>query len=374
MVHSFYGPGPSGENTVVDNSVHTLQKAGHNVRLFARRTPDKPSLGFKLNSAMRVATGRGTSPLKEISRFKPDIVHIHNLFPNFGENWIHELNCPYVLTIHNFRRFCSAGTLHRAGQDCALCPKFGSHFATAHKCYRGSTLQTIPLAIATRNAKSDNLLAKAGHIFFISEATQELYERYSIDGLSSKSSIVANFALDYTPVRSGNRDFRVWVFSGRIAEEKGILDLIEHWPATETLIVFGSGPLMSSAILAARGKPISFEGAQPQSVLREQLSKAAGLIFPSKWKEGGVPLSYLDSLAMGTPVVSYFSNFVGADVVKNEVGSTFRSFTKIGTALDSTRQNWEEYSEKARRLFLETYSAEKWTERTEAGYQLAMHS
>jgi hypothetical protein len=84
MVHSFYSSAqPSGENTVVLNEVDALRRAGHEVALFAAHTDElEGEVFYKLRSGMRVATGYGRNPLKAINDFSPDVVHVHNLFPN----------------------------------------------------------------------------------------------------------------------------------------------------------------------------------------------------------------------------------------------------------------------------------------------------
>jgi len=50
-------------------------------------------------------------PLKTIRRFRPDIVHIHNLFPNFGRRCVEDINVPVVHTVHNYRPLCANGLL-----------------------------------------------------------------------------------------------------------------------------------------------------------------------------------------------------------------------------------------------------------------------
>ena len=60
---------------------------------------------------MSVATNRGPYPVDEIDRFDPDIVHVHNLFPNFGRSWASRYSSRLVTTIHNYRPLCAAATL-----------------------------------------------------------------------------------------------------------------------------------------------------------------------------------------------------------------------------------------------------------------------
>src|SRR2546428_742947 len=67
-VHSFYSSRvPSGENRAVESEVEALQRAGHDIRLFAARTDDfEGSPAYRATSALRVASGLGRSPLSDM--------------------------------------------------------------------------------------------------------------------------------------------------------------------------------------------------------------------------------------------------------------------------------------------------------------------
>src|SRR5262249_45510078 len=124
IVHSFYSSRqPSGENGVVESEVAALRAAGHDVRLFAARTDDlERDRLYPGKAAARGASGRGASPLTAVERFGPDVVHVHNLFPNIARRWVAGLRRPLVTTLHNFRPLCVNGLLYRDGHVCTLCP------------------------------------------------------------------------------------------------------------------------------------------------------------------------------------------------------------------------------------------------------------
>src|SRR5574337_2103864 len=104
VVHSYYSNRvPSGENVIVDLQVEALRRAGHDVRVISRHQEDvERSRAYPVVTAVRVATNRGPSPVHEINRFDPDIVHVHNLFPNFGRRWAARLSSRLVTTVHNY--------------------------------------------------------------------------------------------------------------------------------------------------------------------------------------------------------------------------------------------------------------------------------
>ena len=90
VVHSFYSSSqPSGENRVVEDQVALLRDAGHEVLLVARHTDEESERSlYAVRAAGWVATGRGGDPTAQLRAFAPDIVHVHNLFPNIGTRWM----------------------------------------------------------------------------------------------------------------------------------------------------------------------------------------------------------------------------------------------------------------------------------------------
>jgi len=86
VIHSFYSSRTvSGENIVVKGQIEALKSKGHEVELFARYTDlEEQNLTYGLRSALRVITGLGFNFKKEIEKFDPELILVHNLFPNIS--------------------------------------------------------------------------------------------------------------------------------------------------------------------------------------------------------------------------------------------------------------------------------------------------
>ena len=347
-----------------------LSEAGHDVHLIARYTDDYVGERlYSLKSATTVGTGIGPSPLEELRSFKPDIVHVHNLFPNWGEKWLTKVDTPIVATAHNFRPVCSAATLLRDGSFCDLCPTKGSHHAVMNACYRSSKLATIPLALASRKSKPAALLDRADAVVFLSSRAQKLYEGY-LPGIRGKGYLIPNFIDLPTGSRktAQSRNSDAWVYTGRLAKEKGILDLIKAWPKEQKLIVIGDGPLARECRQAAEGKPISFHGLQDRDQLFGILSTAKGLVFPSLWPEMS-SLVYIEALALGIPVVALVGNSVADDVSEAGSGVVLSAFEDLSEGLRSIEAGFEAYSAAAKRRFERRFSRKIWTVEHEDMYK-----
>lgn len=370
IVHSFYSSAtPSGENNAVMNQAEALREAGHEVEIIGRHTDQLSTRKlYELGAAARVATGVGSSPHEEIVRFSPDVVHVHNLFPNWGSSWMRDITVPTVATVHNFRPICAAGTLTREGKFCDLCPTKGSVHSVRNSCYRGSPIKTLPLAIASRKGKIPGVFRHAAAMIFLSERSRALYETYGLD-FSPKSHVLPNFAeappVYQKPSRPLNSSY--WIFVGRLSAEKGILSLVTHWPKNVELRVVGSGPDEQECKQAAVGKNISFHGQLPRENVNQLLQLAEGLVFPSSCPENS-PLVYPEALALGLPVVALKGNAVADDIRAARTGIVVESVTGFSNAIERIERNQTKYKEASVSRYFQRFTKEVWVSEIEKIY------
>lgn len=370
IVHSYYASNvPSGENIVVNSQISALVNAGHEVQLVSRKTiSQEPGLIKGLKIGLNVATGSGEDPTSEIESFGPDIVHVHNLFPNFGTRWLPKLDIPIVATLHNFRTICSAGTLLRNGQYCDACIQKTSFQAVSNSCYRGSKLATIPLAISTYSPlKRSMLLSHSSKLVVLSPIQEEVFRNIGVE--REKLVTIPNFTKTVETLpghRSG------WLFVGRLSVEKGIDKLISNWPTNESLTVYGDGPL-KELVVNSPNEGVSYGGILEHSQVSAELSKAMGLIFPSECFEAG-PVIYLEALAAGLPVIAKQGNAAAEDVHTFNTGAIFNNWADIQESLNEVRKRQTYFSHNALRRFKSHFSEEQYVKRIENLYNSLIES
>lgn len=364
MVHSYYSSRvPSGENVVVDLQIAALRRAGHLVDVIARSTDElQTARSYPVRAALRVAIGRGDSPLPEITRARPDVVHVHNLFPNFARRWAQPDDQPHpwplVATLHNYRPVCPAGILFRDGAGCTECPDTHSvRPAVQHGCYRDSRLATVPIAIGT-SFERDPLLAGSDRIIALNDQMRETYAGVGV--AREKLTVLPNFVPDPGPPRThASRDSReggFWLFVGRLTEEKGIASLVRDWPAGESLRVVGSGPLEDD-LREVAGPDVHLLGQLPAAEVRELMSRAKGLIFASIWPEG-LPTVYLEALAAGLPTLAAPPSIVGHLVAEQGTGHVMSG--DLGADIARARDTFAGLQARCREVFEETYTETAW--------------
>jgi glycosyltransferase involved in cell wall biosynthesis len=367
LVHSFYrSDAPSGENVVVLRQAEALKSAGHEVLMVARHTDvEIKSRLYGPKSAIRVATGVGPDPTRELNAFQPDVVHVHNLFPNFGERWLDSWNGPLVATLHNFRPICANGLLYRNGKVCTLCPDGDRWASLKHGCYRDSRVATMPLAIHNAGGIGRNrLLSRADRIIVLSERGRTAYMEAGDPGITAKMVVIPNGIEDRSV--SGRVTPRHWAFVGRLSSEKGIKEVIACWPRSERLRVVGGGPL--EAELRSMNKVgVTFEGQLRPDQVDEVLRCSWGLVFPSRWKEG-FPTVIAEASMHGIPVLARAGSS-GADFVEHTAsGLVYHSELDLPTSLVAVRDRYDDMSGASRRAYLTNLSLVTWLRRLEQMY------
>jgi len=245
----------------------------------------------------------GARLLREILvREKPDVVHFHNIFPLLTPAAMREARrhrARVVLTIHNYRFACPAGTLLRNGQIHEDCVD-GSSLLCGLRNARGAWTESVAYGVAIELHRRMRLLHRwvdayvAPSKFVATMLARAGYPRARIH------TIYHGTPLDETLSPRG--DFALYV--GRLSMEKGIEALLtasELSPGVP-LVIAGDGPLAARVRSAANGA-ISYMGRVNPEQVAQLARHARFTIAPSQWFEG-MPFSVLESMAVGTPVVA----------------------------------------------------------------------
>ncbi|MEJ2866396.1 glycosyltransferase family 4 protein [Actinomycetospora sp. OC33-EN08] len=366
VVHGFYRSDvPSGENLAVTAQVDALRDAGHEVELVAQRSDERMRRRtWPIEGALTTVTGLGPDPTRELQAFGPDVVHVHNLFPHFSTRWLAAWRGPVVATLHNFRPLCAVGTMVRDGRRCTRCVDESPAEAVRHACFKGSRLATAPLAIAQVGGPARHpVIARADRLVVISQRAADEYERAGIPG--RRFDVVPNFVPPAPPTipspRAGAGER--WLYAGRLSREKGLPELLDAWPGDRALDVIGDGE--DAAVLRGFERPaVHFLGRRDNAEIRAALPSYTGLVVPSQWPEAGPPLTYLEALAAGTPVVAFAGNGAADDVARRGTGVVVP--TRPGTedltaALDRVVRERASLAATCRTVADEVFAPSSWT-------------
>ena len=217
----------------------------------------------------------------------PDAVHIHNLFPDLGPEfvrWLAGKKVPKLMTAHNRRFFCTNGLAYRSGAPCTDCLKPGPGLRPIlHNCnddYTRSAYYSVAITQLSRGLLRDTI----DHWIAPSPLIAEELERWgaaqkSVHRLPHPVSKIEPEALWEAPPAD-------IVYAGRFSNEKGI----DHLLAAAKLLpqrmfaLAGSGPLLEEVHRTATGNVKILESC-PRPRLGALLEKAKLAVLPSRVNE-----------------------------------------------------------------------------------------
>ena len=365
IVHSFYSASlPSGENKVVEDQVQALREAGHKVMLIRQDTDELQRPLYPLQTALNVALGAGFDPTAELSQFHPDVVHVHNLFPNISTRWLSQWDGPVVASLHNYRFTCSNGLFFRNGQICTECAERGASSAIRYACYRGSRMATFPVAVSRKSTRDH--IANVSVVITTSELSDKVVHKYIDDSL--RTVVIPNFGGEGDALEEEVSDSASWVAAGRLSPEKGFVELVRDWPADDPLLIVGDGPERANIKHFASGKNVEIHPSIERVEFRSLLASSRGFVFPSRWFEAD-PQVVVEAMSLGVPVVAYRVNAIAPIVLRSQSGAVYSTAGDLAAALASVRTNRARMSKAARDEFSSRWTKELWLERIRDIYE-----
>jgi glycosyltransferase involved in cell wall biosynthesis len=247
---------------------------------------------------------------------KPQVAHIHNIYHHLSPSILPVLarhGIPVVMTLHDLRLLCPAIHMVRQGEVCERCKGGRFHEAVLGRCVKGSRAASLLAAVETANQSWRGLYKNNVRRYLCPSAfyAQKFAEwGYPADRLLHLPNFVDLQAWQPSTSEPENS----CLYFGRLSNEKGLDTLLkahERLCAVTTdapiLRIAGSGPAESALRQqAATMDKVEFLGPLDPSTLQTEIQRSLFTVLPSQWYENG-PLSLLESLAAGVPVV-------GADI------------------------------------------------------------
>ncbi len=381
LAHNFYGSSaPSGENQVFEAERVLLTARGHEVFEFTRHSDEIRAQGTYGSIKGALATPWNawmTHAIEvEVKRLHPDVVHVHNTFPLLSPGIFHAIggHAARVLTLHNYRLFCSAGIPMRDGKVCIDCLDDKSSLpALRHGCYRRSRIATAPLAfsvglhrmLGTWQNQVDAYIA-------LSDFQLQLMSRSGLP--LSKVHVKPNFYPGMPPTVPWSCRGDYAIFVGRLTAEKGLTSLLKAWRQwgnqCPELRVVGDGELRSELESLASGLPVRFLGQVSSSEAQSQIAGAKLLVLPSECFEG-FPMVVREAFAFGTPAA--VSNLGPLpSIVQHGANGVIFEAANPNSLVYSVREAWntkgllEQLGQGARREFTDKYTED-------ANYEMLMN-
>ena len=300
-----------GEDAALELEASLLKEKGHHVQvlLFDNKKIEGLFSKIKIGRGAFYNINSGKKLETVIRQFKPDVIHIHNMFFIASPSLVfvaHRHKIPVILTLHNYRLICANATLLRNHEVCELCihkklPLEG----ILHKCYRNSAIESALVTLITGVHKIMNTWKdKITTYIALNDFSRFKLLNSSLQIPASKMIVKSNFVNDFGEGIHPRENF--FLFAGRISKEKGVYVLAKAFAdmPQHKIIILGSGPEMNALKEEYKSYAnIIFKGQVDQKEVREHMKLCKALICPSIWHEG-TSLTIMEAFAAGTPVIA----------------------------------------------------------------------
>lgn len=288
---------------------NTEQRFAQHFPRYLELEPPPPTLVGRTRALGRMlwstSASRGIDAV--IEEFRPDVVHLHNIYHHLSPSILRPLarrKVPAVMTLHDYKLACPTYLFIAHGKICEAC--LGGHFlqAVRLRCKDGSLTASGALALeSTIHNRAGNyggvdLFICPSHFMAAKMKQANVYPERMREARHFIDSSL------YLPARAHGSGV---VYAGRLSTEKGVDTLIDAFAllGTGRLEIAGDGPqrkaLMDMAEERAPGR-IRFHGHLDKPALQDLIRSATVAVLPSRCYENQ-PLIVLEAFACGVPVI-----------------------------------------------------------------------
>ena len=284
----YYG----GEDSVVNEEAKILKKNGHEVTLLLRdNKKELLTLKDKFKTLLNLSYSKDSLKIldqKLLEIGKPDIVHVHNIFPLWSYSifeLLNKKNIPVIMTLHNYRLIWDTLGV------------WDNNYLN-YGCYKNSKIKTLFISRLLKRKK--NLLNKIDKFITLTEFTKQKFIEANVpaDKLIIKPNFLSKKIIEIQNIDNKQNA----IFASRISKEKGILTLLKAWKNIPIKIkIFGDGPLFKK--LKKNNHNVEFYGNCSIDRISEEIKNSKFLIFPSEWYEP-MGMTILEAFRAGTLVLA----------------------------------------------------------------------
>ncbi len=293
-----------GEDSVVEQEMELLRSNGIMVEKLSFSNDGKALIKF-LQLPFNISSYNKTK--QYLQRYKPDVVHIHNLHFAASVSVVYAVKrckVPCVFTLHNYRLICPTATLFYKGENFSDSLKKSFSWNAVFKgVYKNSRLLTFWLCLSIWLNRKLGVWKMIDRFIVLTPHAKELIDQSRLKLEAGKIVVKPNFTANYfLPVVTRQDNF---LYVGRLSPEKGIATLLAAFEgAPYSLTIIGDGPLKEDVLAYTKNnRNVTYRGFQSRKVIIEEMRKCNALVFPSLWYET-FGLTIIEAFALSTAVIA----------------------------------------------------------------------
>ncbi len=305
QVHNWHRFG-GGSETVVRETTRLLREKNHEVLLEVRdsRKLGRGASGRVMAFLCGIYCPSGRKAMARLVReYKPDLVHVHELYPFFSPWALVECRragVPVVMTCHDCRFTCPVTIHWRKGTVCRLCAGGHEYWCMVKNC-RGNVFESGGYALRSFVARKWGL--------FKNNVSRYIAPTEFIRGLMVEAGLPAELIAvvpNMVSVPSGHADpsFGTYIaYAGRISHEKGVDTLLASARMTGLPVCLAGDYSPMPELVSAAPQNVSFVGHLNKKELLVFYRNARCLVVPSISLESfGIVIA--EAMAQGLPVIA----------------------------------------------------------------------
>jgi len=308
QIHNHYGS-HSGESTVLEVHRQLLSQRGHDVRSYTRSSVELESM--RMGEIRAFFTGL-YNPFsirdieKELQAFRPDVIHIHNLYPLVSPSILpvfRRAGIPVVMTVHNYRLACPNGLFYNNEGICEKCSGGREWNCVLHNC-ESSFPKSFGYALRNAWARLAGYYRSNVDAFLCLTGFQK--GKLVENGFREDAChVLPNFLELHPPFgERTERERSGFFFIGRLNRQKGIdflLEVAERLPQKSFRL---AGSVDSSVVdIAKLPSNVQWLGVIDEEQKLRELRSAEALLFTSRSYEG-FPMVFLEAMQQELPVIA----------------------------------------------------------------------
>lgn len=257
-----------------------------------------------------------------LQAFRPDIVHVHELYPMISP-WVLPVakaaGVPVVASVNDYRLTCPVASHFAGGRLCTDCLGGREYRCVVRNC-RGDRAESLAYAVRNASARRFGLFRDNVDCYFaLSEfLARWLSQHAQIDPsrIAIVPPVVELPAVDGCPAADGGS---YAAYSGRLVPEKGVLTLIEAAKVAGVPLRIGTGVGMRSQLRV--DESIVVYNRDEQAMGRFYRG-ARFLVVPSEWNEpfGRV---VIEAMSHGRAVIASNAGALAENIVDQVTGLHF---------------------------------------------------
>ncbi len=307
QVYNDYRSAFGGEAGVVQMIAKTVQKHGGQARLLMRTSKGlDQSFAGKVRGFASGIYNRGA--FREMARTleeeRPDVVHVHNLYPLFSPSVLvacRQAGVPVVMTNHNYLLTCPVVNHLHKGSVCEKCLGGREYWCVLKNC-RENLAESLAYALRSATARKLHLFRDnvTIHIVLSDFARHRLLKA----GFKEEQVVVLPNMVELGPEKNADVPGDYAAFSGRMMLEKGV-DVLLAAAARLPDVPFrlaGNGPILDKLMTGAPSNARFMNRLGPEA-MAAFYQGSRFLVVPSKWFEG-CPLVVSEAMSHGLPVIA----------------------------------------------------------------------